>query len=189
MKELNKREEKFYIKWEERRKNKWLFAFVHGSIYWGLPFAIVPFFISSIFDLENIQLSKLLISVIVFGIGGLWHGLRQFKQIDEVYLELNDDDEIAKGIQTLKAGDIWNYENLIMSKEEDETLIIQNELFWFEDKELSSEMINECLNLVSGDFRWLQKNKDFAAYTKNRKVTVQLFDNSGSNIPLLEKII
>lgn len=189
MRELNKREEKFYRQWEKRRKNKWLYAFVHGSIYWGLPTAIVSFILGSNFDIENMQLPKLLLAVIVFGIGGLWHGLRQFKRIDEVYLELNDDDEIAKGIQTLKAGEIWKYENLIISKEEDETLIVQNELFWFDEKELSPEKINECFKFVSGDFRLLQKNKDFAEFTRRRKITIQLFDNSGSNIPIHEKII
>lgn len=189
MKEVGKKEEKFYKKWEERRENKWLYAFVHGSIYWGMPSAIVSFILGSNFDIENMQLSNLLMALIVFGIGGLFHGLRQFKRIDEVYLDLNDDDEIVKGIQTLKAGDIWHYGNLIISKEEDETLIIQNELFWFDDKELSPEKINECLNLVIGDFRWLQKYKDFAEYTRRRKATIQLFDNSGSNIPLREKII
>ena len=189
MKELNKKEEKFYKKWKERRKNKWLFAFIYGSVYWGLPTAIILFLMGSYFDIGNMQLSKLLISVITFGIGGLLFGLNQFKQIESVYLEMNDDDEIVKGIQTLRAGDIWHYGNLIISKEEDETLIVQNELFWFENKELSPEKIKECLNLVSDDFRWLQKNKDFAEYTRRRKVTIQLFDNSGSNIPLKEKII
>jgi len=74
---------------------------------------------------------------------------------------LNDDDEIEKGIQTLKAGGIWNYENLKISKKDDEMLLIQNELFWFEEKEISHENINECFNLVCIDFRRLQKNKDF----------------------------
>ena len=189
MREVNKKEEKFYIQWEERRKNKWLYAFVHGSVYWGLPAAIVPFILRSKFDIENMHLSELLISMIFFMIGGLWYGLNQFKRIDTIYLELNDDDEIARGIQILKAGDIWKYENLIISKEEDETLTVQNELFWFEDKKLSPEKINKCLNFVIGDFRRLQKYKDFAAYTRNRRVTIQLFDNSGSNVPLHEKII
>ena len=57
------------------------------------------------------------------------------------------------------------------------------------EKALSPEKINGCLNLVSGDFRRLQKNKDFAEYTRNRKITIQIFDNSGSNIPLHAEII
>ena len=189
MKELNKREEKFYSQWEKHRKNKWLFAFKYGSVYWGLPMGVLFFLFHSKFDIEKMQLSDLLINMIGLGIGGILIGLNQFKQIDNVYLELNDDDEIVKGIQTLKAGENWNYENLKINKKDDETLIIQNDLFWFDEKELSPEKINECLNLVSGDFRRLQKNKDFAEYTKNRKVTIQIFDNSGSNIPLHEKII
>lgn len=189
MKDLNKKGQQFYRKWEERRKNKWLFVFINGTIYWGLPLAISTVIFRNNFHLENMKFSELLISVIIFGLGGMGYGLSQFKRIDNIYLALNDDDEIEKGIQTLKAGDIWNYENLKISRKDDEMLLIQNELFWFEEKEISPENINECFNLVCIDFKRLQKNKDFKKYSETRKAMIQLYDNTGSNIPLLEKII
>ena len=189
MKELNKREQNFYTKWEKRRKNKWLYVFINGSIYWGLPIAIATVFFRSNFHIENMKFTELLISVIIYGIGGLGYGLSQYKRIDNIYLELNDDDEILKGVKILKAGETWKYENLKIFEKEDEMLIVQNELFWFEGKAHSSDHINECLNQVSEDFRRLQKNKDFKEYATTRKVKIQIYDNKGSNIPLHEEII
>ena len=189
MKEMNKREQNFYTKWEKRRKNKWLYIFVNGVIYWALPLAIATVYFRSNFQIKNMELSELIIVVITYGIGGLGFGLRQFKLTDNIYLELNDDDEILKGVQILKAGEIWKYENLKIFEKEDEMLIIQNELFWFEEKAITSDHINECLNQVREDFRRLQKDKDFKEYSKTRKVKIQIYDNKGSNIPLHEKII
>ena len=189
MKDLNKKGQQFYRQWEERRKNKWLYIFIHGSVYWGLPIAIATVFSRSNFHLENIKISELLISVIIFGLGGMGYGLSQFKRIDNIYLALNDNDEIEKGIQTLKAGGIWNYENLKISGKDAEMLLIQNELFWFEEKEISPENIHECFNQVCADFRRLQKNNDFKEYAGTLKVKIQIFDNTGNDIPLLEKII
>jgi hypothetical protein len=189
MKELNKRGEQFYRQWEERRKKKWLFILLHGTVYWGFPVAIAMFLWDSKLRIENMHLSNLLSSVIVFGIGGLWYGLGQFKRIDNIFLTLNDDDDIVKGIKILNVGGIWNYENLILHKENDLTLIVQNELFWFEENELSSEKLNECFNFVFGDFQRIKKNREFADFTRNKKVKIQIVDNSGSKIPLLEKTI
>ena len=41
MKELSKRQQKFYSQWEERRKKKWLYVFLHGTVYWGVFMAII----------------------------------------------------------------------------------------------------------------------------------------------------
>ena len=37
MKELSAKQEAFYLKWEQQRKKKWLYVFVHGIIYYGNP--------------------------------------------------------------------------------------------------------------------------------------------------------
>jgi adenine-specific DNA methylase len=62
-------------------------------------------------------------------------------------------------------------------------------LFWFEGEDISSAKLNECFNMVLGDFQRLQKDKDFNDFTIGKKVKIQIFDNSGSDIPLIEKII
>jgi len=189
MKELNKKGETFYRLWEKKREKKWLYVFVHGSVYWGLPVAIGTFLLSSHFEIENMSVSKLLISIIVFMIGGIGFGFSQFKRIDNIYLGLNDDNEIKKGIQTIETSGNWNYENLIISKENNETLNIQNQLFWFEEKDITSKKIEECFNLVNEDFQRLKKNKDFEHFLLNHKVTIQIVDNFDGKTPLLEKLL
>lgn len=79
MKELSKKGENFYQLWEKQREKKWNYVFVHGSIYWGLPMAIGAFLINSQFEIGNMSISKLLISIVVFMIGGLGYGLSQFR--------------------------------------------------------------------------------------------------------------
>ena len=189
MKETNNKGENFYKHWEKQREKKWLYVFLHGSIYWGLPVAISTFILSSHFEIENMSISKLIISSVLFMIGGLWFGLSQFIRIDNIYIGLNDEDEIRKGIQTLESGDNWNYENLKISKAHDETLNIQNQLIWFEEKDLTAEKIDECFKLVLGDFLRLKKNKEFEHFIKSRKVRFQIIDNSEKENLLLEKLI
>jgi hypothetical protein len=65
----------------------------------------------------------------------------------------------------------------------------RNEFFRFDEEDIFSAKLNECFNLVSGDFQRLQQDKGFNAFTAGRKVKIRIFDNSGSNIPLIEKII
>jgi hypothetical protein len=49
MKETGKKGEQFIQRWEERRKKKWLYIFLHGSVYFGLPLAILMFLMVSEF--------------------------------------------------------------------------------------------------------------------------------------------
>jgi hypothetical protein len=189
MKEIGKKEEKFYSEWEEYRKKKWRYIIVHGSVYWGFTVAIVSFLLNSHLELENMQISKLIALIIVFGIGGIGFGLWQFKRIDSIYLGLNDNDKIVKGIQELQSGLIWNYENLKISKDKNGMIIVQNELFWYAKANLSAEILNECFNLIIDDFQRLQKNSNFNKFAKNRNVMIQMFDNSGNEMPLIEEIL
>ena len=66
---------------------------------------------------------------------------------------------------------------------------IRNELFQFEEEGNSPAKLNDCFNIILGDFQRLQKDKDFNDFTIDKKVKIQIFDNSGSDIPLIEKII
>jgi hypothetical protein len=188
MKEMSKKGDKFYTQWKERRKKKWLYIFLNGSIYWGLTIAIVLFLWDSQFKVENMQLSRFISSIIIFGIVGLFIGFNQYKRIDKIYLSLRDDNDILKGIDTLKLGKVWNYENLIIKKLDDGTLLIKNELFWFADSEVLTEKLNECFNLVMSDFQRIQKNTDFNEFSKNSTIRIQIFDNSESESPLIDKI-
>lgn len=187
MKELNRKSEDFFLRWEKQREKKWFYVFLHGSIYWGLPVAVGTFLLSSQFELENMSVPHLLISMVVFMIGGLGLGLSQFKRIDKIYLDVNDISEIRKGIQIIESGGFWKYENLIIYMADDETLTIQNQLFWFEEKDITQKQIEECYNLINEDYQRLKKNKDFEHFISNRKVWIQIMDNSDRKALLLEK--
>ena len=189
MKESRENGELFYSKWEKRRKKKWQYIFLHGSVYWGFTVATISFLLNSQFKVEDMQLSKFISSIIVFGIGGIGFGLWQFKRIDSVYLGLNVNNKITKGLQEIQSGQIWRYENLKISQDKNEMIIVQNELFWYEKVNLSAEELNECFKLIMDDFRLLQKNSEFGEFAKNKKVKIQVLDNSGNELPLIEKMI
>jgi hypothetical protein len=189
MKKTGNESGQFLQRWEERRKKKWLYIFLHGSVYRGLPMAIIMLLVFRKLEFENIQMSALLIYTIVFVLWGLWYGSWLFNQVDSMYLRLINNDDIIKGIETLKAGETWNYENLVIRNENNENLVVRNELFWFQDEDNSSARLNECINMVLADFQRLQKDKGFNDLTAGKKVKIQIFDNSGSDIPLIERTV
>lgn len=139
--------------------------------------------------MEYMQISRLISSLVVFGIGGIGIGIRQFKRMDTIYLGLNDNDKIKEGIKDIESGQIWNYENLKISQDKEKTIIVQNELFWYEKANLTPVELNECFNLIMDDFRRLQKNPEFEGFSKSKKVTIQVLDNSENEMPLIEKRI
>lgn len=190
MKEQSEGGVRFINRWKEQRKKKWHYAFIHGSIYSGLPIAISIFLIESSFKVDQMQLSKLLTFILVFVIGGFFSGLSEFKRIDKVYLsEFDDEDVIENGIAMLQTGKVWNYENLKIQKINDESLLVRNELFWFDNSDVTVDVINDCFNLVMSDFQRLKKNSAFNEFINKSNVRLQIFDNSESNNPLIDKII
>ena len=190
MKNVSKKKKIFYNQWEEQRKKKWQYIFLHGSVYWLSSTAFVSLLLIINSNLKDIPISMLIPSIIILGIAGISLGLLDFNRIDSIYLELkNENDEIMKGIQKIKSGLIWNYKNLKISLDKNKMIIVQNELFWYEKENLSSEVLNESFNLIMDDFRKLQKKSDFSEFAKNKKVKIQVFDNSANKTPLIEKVI
>jgi len=108
MKDLNKKEEQFYLQWQEQRKKKWLFVFLYGSIYFGLSIAVLRFIIKTIFDVQPMYLQEFLFSIIFFGIGGIPMGLFYFRQREKFYLSLKDNNEIEKGIHSRQESENTN---------------------------------------------------------------------------------
>ncbi len=186
MKDLGKKQERFYIKWKECRKKKFLFIFLRGTVYLGLPIGVLLFFVDSHFKTENMHLSGFLTSITLCGIGGLFFGLNQFERTEKKYLNLIEDEEILKGIKILETGKTWDYENLVINKQDNETLLVKNKLFWLDDSNALSENLDECLNLVMKDFERLKTNTDFDLFSSNYKVRVQVYNNSEKETPLIE---
>ena len=186
MKELNAKQEKFYTKWKERRNKKFLYIFLHGTVYWGIPTGVLFFFLESHFNTENMDLSRFIASIAIFGIGGLFSGLRQYIRNDNRYIEIDEDNKILDGIRILEDGKVWNYENLLINKEDNKTLVVKNKLFWLEDSNALSENLDECLNIVMKDFERIKKNPDFDVFSSEYNVKAQVFNNSEKEKPLIE---
>lgn len=94
MKELNEKQLKFYANWKERRNKKFQYIFLHGTVYWGIPTGIFLFLFENHFSTENMNLTRFLITMTIFSIGGLFFGLIQYTGIDKRFLKLNRDNKI-----------------------------------------------------------------------------------------------
>jgi hypothetical protein len=187
MTELNEKQKKFYNRWTEIRKKKLFYIFLHGTVFWGIPVGVLFFFTESHFDKENMDISTFVTSLTLFGIGGLFFGLSQYKRNDDIYVQLNDDNKIEDGIRMLENGNVWNYENLIIAKEDDnKTLIVKNKLFWLEDSNALSQNIEECMNIVMKDFERLKMNPGFDMFSRHYNVIAQVYNNSDRVNPLME---
>jgi len=187
MKELTEKQEKFIVKWKERRKKK--FLYIIQNIYWGIPLGIVIYFSLNHFKLGDFDLIRFLIAFTFFVINGLYHGQKQYNLLEKAYLKTVDNEDVLSGIRILEAGKVWNYENLIITKEDNETLIVKNKLFWLDDSNALSENLDECLNIVMKDFERLKMNSDFDVFSSEFKVRIQVYNNSEKVNPLIEMSI
>lgn len=189
MKETSKKGAEFYAKWARVRLNKWRYVLLYGVVYSGLPIGILVFLVNSRLKLENMDVLGLVGYILVFCIGGIGMGLREFNQVDSMYLGLNDDEEINKGIRALMSGQSWNYENLILSLDKDGTIVVRNALFWLDKATPSAEELNGCLNQLMDDVSRLRLHAGFSELAQTKNVTVQVFDNSAGERPLVEKTL
>src|SRR5512145_1131040 len=129
------RSEKFISKWEKQRQQKWMYAFVYGSLYWGLPTAVLSFLMIYSFNFQSMVLWRFVIYVIMFLIVGFVFGYFQFKRNESAYIDLTDGSIIRKGILDLKSGLNWTYENISISLDPNNTINLGNILFWHKDKD------------------------------------------------------
>jgi len=189
MKNKTDRSEKFISKWEKHRKQQWMYALVHGSLYWGLPTAVVSFLFVYNFDFQSIVLWRFVIYAIMFLIVGFGFGHLQFKRNESAYLDLTDGTVIRKGILDLKSGHPWTYENVNISLGPNNILNISNLLFWQQNGDKPSFSPDDCIQNILEDYHKLQKNKDFRDFSSDKTIKVRVFDNSPNEKPIVEKII
>ncbi len=52
---MDKTKDDFYSKCEKQRSRKWLYVFLHGSIYLGLPTGTLIFLLHNNFTIENVN--------------------------------------------------------------------------------------------------------------------------------------
>lgn len=183
------RSEKFIATWEKHRKQKWMYAFVHGSLYWGLSTAVVSFLFMNNFDFQSMVLWRFVVYAIMFIIVGFGFGYFLFKSNESAFLDLTDGSMIRKGIQDLKSGLPWTYENINVSLGHNNMLNLSNILFWQNDTDNHSLNPDDCIQYIMEDYQKLLKNKYFRDFSSNKTLTVRVFDNSSGEKPIAERII
>ena len=188
MEETITRQEKFYKNWEEKRKKKWQYVFLHGTVYWGSSMVFLTTLFNYYSHPEYIKLVDLITRMIVFGIGGIPGGIMEFNRNDKIYLN-KDNAEIINGIKKLKAGKVWKHDNLILSNLNNETLVVRNKLFWFDQSDNLDEKLTECYNAVVDDYKKINKEPEFEKFFQKYKVRIQIFEVLDNETPKIDKII
>lgn len=179
--------EDFYSTWKEKRKKKWRYVFLHGSVYLGLPLGILMFLLKSNFTLERMHYPDFIEKIVISVITGFVIVLLDFNHRDKIYL--NDNLDIINGIKTLKAGKVWKNGNLIITNVNNETLIVRNKLFWFDKKDELNEKLNECFNAVVEDYHQIKRDKRFEKFSKGYKVRIQIFEVLDNETPIIDREI
>ena len=91
MKDKGDSEERFLSDWEDKRKRKWFYVFLHGSIYFGLTVALISALVKSKFAIAEVEWTRFLFSVPFYLIGGIPFGLWKFKRQEAIYLSIKQD--------------------------------------------------------------------------------------------------
>ena len=112
MKDQTARGMRFINKWQKQRTKKWKYAFLHGSIFWGLPVSITLFLFDSHFEVDQMDLSTLFNLIMVFLAGGFVSGLFEFKRMDKAYLRMLEEESIDDGIKIQESGIKLDHEQL-----------------------------------------------------------------------------
>jgi hypothetical protein len=177
----------FYTSWQEKRKKKWQYVFLHGTVYLGLTLGILMFLLKNNFQIERMHYPDFIEKIITSVITGFVIVLLDFNRRDKIYLNGNLD--ILNGIKTLKEGRVWKYENLRITNVNNETLVVRNKLFWFDKKDDQHEKTTECFHAVVEEYQQLKKDKGFEKFSKGYKVRAQIFEVMDNETPIIDREI
>ncbi|MEI7830992.1 MAG: hypothetical protein WCI31_14540 [Prolixibacteraceae bacterium] len=187
MQELSPKQSRFFNKWTIQRKNKWQYRFLHGSVYWMI-LGLIIILTTENFKLADINPLVLLLKLSIFAGVGLLIGNNNYKSREAIYQKyLLEDDVIGEGVLTLIKEKIWTFENLTLTCNEDELLVIRNNLFWLNSENPNATQLNDCINVMLEDVKRLQGNISFQSFFKGKKIKIQLFNNLDRANPLIEK--
>ncbi len=176
----------FYTHWKERRKKKYRYMFWHGAVLWGIPTGVLYFLFYNHFGFGNTSVARFFFAIAVFVVVGFNFGYRSFRRKDQKYLEEKRDRKIRRGLALLEAGEMWNYGNLLLYRLDDSTLVVRNRSFWLDDSTALGEKLDECLQLVTKDFKRLKKNVHFEEFIDGYTIKARVFSNANQEKPLLE---
>lgn len=187
MEELNltSRERKLLSSWEKYRGNKLKFIVINGLFRASLPTLALVLFLYIVGN--KLSLAGLLAIFFCIIMLNIFLAQSQFKQLDRLYLFLlRKNKKIAKGVEKLKLAGEWSFENILLRTADNNTLLIRNLDYWFDQTVAPSDKIKECHELINEDFQQLKENKDFKEFAQSHKILFQLFDSPESETPIME---
>lgn len=92
---MTEQENKFIAHWEKvRQMPKWKYMFIHGSVFWGIPVAIILFIAKVIFgDFSFAEATKAdylreLLTLPAYMLGGLFYAWYMRKRYEKKYQNL-----------------------------------------------------------------------------------------------------
>ena len=90
MRPASKREKIYFQNWEEKKKNKFRFCLIRGTLYWGIPTGLTISLVTPLLNSEPYRIVEIALSTIIFGITGLGYGYWELKFKDKRYRQIID---------------------------------------------------------------------------------------------------
>ena len=184
MKELTKESSGFYEKWTLRRKNKWGYIFYLGT-FQGIAIGLLNLLVEVILLKSSFNPSQFLAKLLFFTLLGIVLALRNFDINEKRYHScLAQDKKVDVGVAILEKEKRWEHENLTLTLEAGDLLLIRNKLFWLEDDQPTASQLSDCMKILGDDLIRLKQNKAFSSFLKDKQIRLQLFNNLDQTHPI-----
>ena len=167
----------FDQKWTLRRKNKWGYIFYLGT-FQGIAIGLLILLIEVILLKSSFNPSQFLVKLLFFTLLGIVLAHRNFGINEKRYQScLVQDQNVDQGVILLGKEKRWEHENLTLTLESENLLLIRNKLFWLEDERPTARQVDDCMKTLGDDLMKLKQNKAFSSFIKDKKISLQLFNN------------
>jgi hypothetical protein len=95
MQVISRKERQFLEKWKTIRLQKWRYVFQQGCLYWGLPSAVISYWMFIRFETAQFQFTDFLIHSISFLIFGIGWGYLLFRGNEKRFQQVFSSDKPA----------------------------------------------------------------------------------------------
>ena len=174
----------FYEKWTIHRKNKWGYIFYIGILQ-GIAIGLLILLVEEILQKAPFHLSQFLLKLLFFTLLGIVLAHRNFG-INEKRFQtcLVQDKKVDQGVITLENEKRWEHENLTLTLESEDLLLVRNKLFWLENDRPTDRQVGDCMKSLGEDLMRLKQNQTFSRFIENKRIKLQLFNNLDQTHPL-----
>ncbi len=184
MKELSAGPSGFYEKWTVHRTNKWRYILFLGT-FQGIAIGLLILLIEVILLKSSFNPSQFLVKLLFFTLLGIVLAHRNFGINEKRYHScLAQDKKVDEGVAILEKEKRWEHENLTLTLEAGNLLLIRNKLFWLEDDRPTARQVDDCMKNLGEDLMRLKQNKAFSSFLEDKQIRLQLFNNLDQTHPI-----